>query len=121
MLRRPPRSTLTDPLFPYTTLFRSPESLVAQWTKKRTLLDADARSCKIPREVFTGGAPMVQMIAYGNERTITQPGWRVRVRNKSTAMLMPSGGAAAPGASQEAAKPTAKDGAKGMLRGLFGR
>src|SRR3546814_20598762 len=64
---------------------------------------------------------MVQMIAYGNERTITQPGWRVRVRNKSTAMLMPSGGAAAPGASQEAAKPTAKDGAKGLLRGLFGR
>src|SRR3546814_12490228 len=24
MLRRPPRSTLTDTLFPYTTLFRSP-------------------------------------------------------------------------------------------------
>src|SRR3546814_17330337 len=24
MLRRPPRSTLTDALFPYTTLFRSP-------------------------------------------------------------------------------------------------
>src|SRR3546814_13038342 len=24
MIRRPPRSTLTDPLFPYTTLFRSP-------------------------------------------------------------------------------------------------
>src|SRR3546814_1129975 len=67
-----------------------PESLVAQWTKKRTLLDADARSCTIPREVFAGGEPMVQMIAYGNQRTITQPGWRVHVRNKSTAMLMPS-------------------------------
>src|SRR3546814_13739656 len=26
MIRRPPRSTLTDTLFPYTTLFRSPES-----------------------------------------------------------------------------------------------
>src|SRR3546814_1174003 len=26
MRRRPPRSTLTDTLFPYTTLFRSPES-----------------------------------------------------------------------------------------------
>src|SRR3546814_18588180 len=26
MLRRPPRSTRTDPLFPYTTLFRSAES-----------------------------------------------------------------------------------------------
>src|SRR3546814_16951844 len=26
MIRRPPRSTRTDPLFPYTTLFRSPAS-----------------------------------------------------------------------------------------------
>src|SRR3546814_16932768 len=26
MLRRPPRSTRTDTLFPYTTLFRSPEA-----------------------------------------------------------------------------------------------
>ncbi|MFC3716624.1 hypothetical protein ACFONC_10710 [Luteimonas soli] len=94
-----------------------PESLVAQWTKKRTLLGADARSCRIPSEVFAGGAPMVQMIAYGNERTIAQPGWRVRVRNKSTAMLMPSGAAAAPRATQESAKPSAK----GLLRGLFGR
>src|SRR3546814_12632802 len=29
MIRRPPRSTRTDTLFPYTTLFRS--SLVASW------------------------------------------------------------------------------------------
>src|SRR3546814_2685542 len=28
MRRRPPRSTRTDTLFPYTTLFRSPEELV---------------------------------------------------------------------------------------------
>ena len=97
-----------------------PESLVTQWTAKRTLLGADARNCTIPREVFAGGAPMVQMVAYGNQRTISQPGWRVHVRNKSTAMLMPSGGVV-PGATQEAAKPTAKDGAKGLLRGLFGR
>ena len=96
-----------------------PGSLVAQWTNKRTLLGADARSCTIPREVFAGGAPMVQMIAYGNERTITQPGWRVRVRNKSTAMLMPSG-ATAP-TTQEAARPAARESAKGLLRGLFGR
>src|SRR3546814_3498949 len=27
MIRRPPRSTRTDTLFPYTTLFRSPQSL----------------------------------------------------------------------------------------------
>src|SRR3546814_16124619 len=29
MIRRPPRSTRTDTLFPYTTLFRSPSLLVA--------------------------------------------------------------------------------------------
>src|SRR3546814_6927860 len=28
MIRRPPRSTRTDPLFPYTTLFRSPDRRV---------------------------------------------------------------------------------------------
>src|SRR3546814_21147644 len=32
MIRRPPRSTLTDPLFPYTTLFRS-SSTGANWWK----------------------------------------------------------------------------------------
>src|SRR3546814_704222 len=29
MIRRPPRSTRTDTLFPYTTLFRSPDALLA--------------------------------------------------------------------------------------------
>src|SRR3546814_4591444 len=28
MIRRPPRSTRTDTLFPYTTLFRSPSSVI---------------------------------------------------------------------------------------------
>src|SRR3546814_11829985 len=31
MIRRPPRSTRTDTLFPYTTLFRSAASLEAAW------------------------------------------------------------------------------------------
>src|SRR3546814_12812167 len=30
MIRRPPRSTLTDTLFPYTTLFRSPQLSLAK-------------------------------------------------------------------------------------------
>src|SRR3546814_1849541 len=30
MIRRPPRSTRTDTLFPYTTLFRSPDPRVAK-------------------------------------------------------------------------------------------
>src|SRR3546814_7552551 len=39
MIRRPPRSTLTDTLFPYTTLFRSPKIRSAtgsnSWTGPR--------------------------------------------------------------------------------------
>src|SRR3546814_20030175 len=34
MIRRPPRSTRTDPLFPYTTLFRSTGLTVAQWLRR---------------------------------------------------------------------------------------
>src|SRR3546814_13647643 len=44
MIRRPPRSTRTDTLFPYTTLFRSPVGLMLfTWsmiTKKRLLASA---------------------------------------------------------------------------------
>src|SRR3546814_11405671 len=39
MLRRPPRSTLTDPLFPNTTLFRSGES-------KSCFRDEDVAGCR---------------------------------------------------------------------------
>src|SRR3546814_14697238 len=48
MIRRPPRSTLTDTLFPYTTLVRSDESagrLRAEQHRHRG--DADARSRRL--------------------------------------------------------------------------
>src|SRR3546814_17396351 len=35
MIRRPPRSTLTDTLFPYTTLFRAREQAPPRWTMRR--------------------------------------------------------------------------------------
>src|SRR3546814_10748691 len=38
MIRRPPRSTRTDTLFPYTTLFRSAE--VRDWQELWAVLDA---------------------------------------------------------------------------------
>src|SRR3546814_8036258 len=41
MIRRPPRSTRTDTLFPYTTLFRSGGGLV--FHRRRRLLDLDVR------------------------------------------------------------------------------
>src|SRR3546814_12027124 len=42
MIRRPPRSTRTDTLFPYTTLFRSP--CADQWCWGRRHCQADGES-----------------------------------------------------------------------------
>src|SRR3546814_8591450 len=39
MIRRPPRSTRTDTLFPYTTLFRSNFPLILNYTPGGTLAD----------------------------------------------------------------------------------
>src|SRR3546814_13581907 len=51
MLRRPPRSTPTDTLFPYTTLFRSPRSLGAATFCRRApcaVSDIEPRFCESP-------------------------------------------------------------------------
>src|SRR3546814_4862253 len=42
MIRRPPRSTRTDTLFPYTTLFRSPEARLVGQGDKRTPISSSA-------------------------------------------------------------------------------
>src|SRR3546814_14723203 len=43
MIRRPPRSTLTDTLFPYTTLFRSRRGCNLDWREDRRGRDLDRR------------------------------------------------------------------------------
>src|SRR3546814_17314112 len=43
MIRRPPRSTRTDTLFPYTTLFRSARAAVRTLPEPRTRIDARFR------------------------------------------------------------------------------
>src|SRR3546814_6548217 len=43
MIRRPPRSTRTDTLFPYTTLFRSPPCAARRGSIRRFILFAPAR------------------------------------------------------------------------------
>ena len=95
-----------------------PGNTVAQWLGKRTLMSPETRSCTIPKEVFAAH-PMLQMIAYGDTRTIEGDDWRVHLRNKSTTMLMGAGMGGA--MSGEAASEGAKDSAKGLLRGLFRR
>src|SRR3546814_6871857 len=46
MIRRPPRSTRTDTLFPYTTLFRSPAHLHAARHEIRNLPPAAAEGAR---------------------------------------------------------------------------
>src|SRR3546814_2000894 len=46
MLRRPPRSTRTDTLFPYTTLFRSPQGAAADPRGQDREGRADAGQCR---------------------------------------------------------------------------
>src|SRR3546814_4454548 len=55
MIRRPPRSTRTDTLFPYTTLFRSPvtqSGAVAQ--------EVIVTGTRVPSPSFNTPAPMVR-------------------------------------------------------------
>src|SRR3546814_8273222 len=52
MIRRPPRSTRTDTLFPYTTLFRSPAGTGKTWLAVACAIDALERET-VQRLVLT--------------------------------------------------------------------
>src|SRR3546814_10973181 len=64
MLRRPPRSTRTDPLFPYTTLFRSVQTRQRLALRRSTVVPADLRhvhpdrAAKLSRQEKRRGALM---------------------------------------------------------------
>src|SRR3546814_19532435 len=51
MIRRPPRSTRTDTLFPYTTLFRSPDRRDALWPDHLRRAAGPARRCRHGRDL----------------------------------------------------------------------
>src|SRR3546814_5652042 len=55
MIRRPPRSTRTDTLFPYTTLFRSCEKLVVEGRVEADLRDSQSLEISEPG-LFKGNA-----------------------------------------------------------------
>src|SRR3546814_5891216 len=51
MIRRPPRSTRTDTLFPYTTLFLSQAAGVRHWRKTREMIHHQRRRCHVGPDV----------------------------------------------------------------------
>src|SRR3546814_2299817 len=60
MIRRPPRSTRTDTLFPYTTLFRS------HMTKMVHLFGGDATTAERSKELLGGkGSNLAEMASIG--------------------------------------------------------
>src|SRR3546814_17950972 len=60
MIRRPPRSTRTDTLFPYTTLFRSPEvSTTAPQSRRMKMADGRFRAAY---NLLVAVAPQAQII-----------------------------------------------------------
>src|SRR3546814_3452329 len=67
MIRRPPRSTRTDTLFPYTTLFRSVGAcgsgnlIVELGQLPRERLDSDSQTVSI--DVFQGRDKLIQSLA----------------------------------------------------------
>src|SRR3546814_14070848 len=83
MLRRPPRSTRMEPLFPYTTLFRSFKSM---FSSVRRLSAAEVAAIRPRRvDVVTVGrgdtvASLARRMAYSNYQTE-----RFQVLNRLTA------------------------------------
>src|SRR3546814_2624069 len=56
MIRRPPRSTRTDPLFPYTTLFRSSAACFGQEARQEGI----SAKCLTERQVWSSASDLVE-------------------------------------------------------------
>src|SRR3546814_4490817 len=68
MIRRPPRSTRTDTLFPYTTLFRS--GVAAAPERARTHGRAGARRIGVRRRVETSAYPLHARLAAARRQPV---------------------------------------------------
>src|SRR3546814_11451382 len=78
MLRRPPRSTRTDTLFPYTTLFRSVVTLtlsqISQAARAQEILEEYA----LPTGLAEGAEVLYQVLA-GQLGIVPAPGYRLEM------------------------------------------
>src|SRR3546814_9244137 len=70
MIRRPPRSTRTDTLFPYTTLFRSrrAETFAVEGTQRRRLPELDVAGGPVVEQAEAGDA----LLGFTNRHRLAQ-------------------------------------------------
>src|SRR3546814_12573008 len=71
MIRRPPRSTRTDTLFPYTTLFRSISRVVVEMGGWETHIGANQRCCQFGDQLLE----RICLIAEALPERSGKPGW----------------------------------------------
>src|SRR3546814_5459389 len=82
MIRRPPRSTRTDTLCPYTTLFRSPYLRKASVPKVRGLCSADIYPIKVDQKTLL--ASYLRLVLVGKKFTdyANEASARTRMRSE---------------------------------------
>src|SRR3546814_6552453 len=78
MIRRPPRSTRTDTLFPYTTLFRSlsedfGEVIEAEALDTSSLVGVPIREARLPDGVIVGAIVRGNEVIIPRGDTVTRP------------------------------------------------
>src|SRR3546814_6492450 len=74
MIRRPPRSTRTDPLFPYTTLFRSTRKASCASMAPRSACRSEKRRQDAQAEPLFPSVILVLDTRIQGNRTVTCPG-----------------------------------------------
>src|SRR3546814_9712019 len=86
MIRRPPRSTRTDTLFPYTTLFRSRhgDALYGDMSRIPNVTDAVATRCAPSATAATAAKQADLTILAGN---VARCNWTTRPRVSGQALL----------------------------------
>src|SRR3546814_2530978 len=92
MIRRPPRSTRTDTLFPYTTLFRSPNYRLFKAATRATAASPQARLLLVHLIGYLGADrvddPSIRFVAFpGNTRLADELGYSKRRSEEHTSEL----------------------------------